>query len=208
MKPSVSAIIFDLGNVLIGWDAHLLYRRFLPDRESITRFLEEIRFMEWNAQQDAGRPFKDGVADLSKQFPQYKDLIQAYDTYWEESLTEPYHETVQIVRALKEAGWPLYLLSNFSVEKFKLIEHKYQVFECFDDKIISGEHKSVKPAPEIFLITLQRIGWKAEECLFIDDSIANIETAQKLGFQTIHFQSPTQLLADLRSLEIIGGNHP
>lgn len=206
MKQTITTIIFDLGNVLIGWDAHLLYRRFFPDHEATSRFLEEIRFMEWNAKQDAGRPFNEGVQELSKQFPHYAGLIQAYDTYWEESLTEPYHETIEIVRSLKDSGWPLYLLSNFSAEKFKLIEHKHPVFEWFDDKIISGDHKTVKPSPEIFRITLQRIGRKAEECLFIDDSSANIETARLLGFETIHFQSPTQLRADLRSREIIGVN--
>jgi 2-haloacid dehalogenase len=204
MTKPINAIIFDLGNVLIGWDAHLLYKRFLPDREAVTRFLEEIRFMEWNAQQDAGRSFKEGVADLSRQFPQYADLIQAYDTYWEESLTEPYHDTIEIVRTLKDAGWSLYLLSNFSLEKFKLIEHKHRVFEWLEDKIISGEHRTVKPQAEIFHITLQRIGRKAEECLFIDDSLPNIQTANSLGFQTIHYYSPTQLKEELIKLRIKG----
>lgn len=206
MIQPINAIIFDLGNVLIGWDAHLLYKRFFPNRDAADRFLAEIRFAEWNAKQDAGRPFKDGVADLSSQFPHYADLIQAYDTYWEESLTAPYNETIDIVRILKDAGWPLYLLSNFSLEKFRLIEHKHPVFEWFDDKIISGEHKVVKPDPEIFQITLKRIRRRAGECLFIDDSTANIETAHHLGFQTIRFQSPTQLMADLRALNLKGIN--
>ena len=204
MTHQINAIIFDLGNVLVGWDAFLLYKRFFPDRETVNRFLEEIRFLEWNAKQDAGRPFKEGVAELSNQFPRYSELIQAYDTYWEESLTEPYYESIEIVHALKDAGWRLYLLSNFSLEKFKLIEHKYPVLECFDLKIISGEQKTVKPEAEIFHITLQKIGRKAEECLFIDDSLPNIETAGQLGFQTIHFQSPTQLRQDLITLGIKG----
>ena len=204
MTHQINAIIFDLGNVLVGWDAFLLYKRFFPDRETVNRFLEEIRFLEWNAKQDAGRPFKEGVAELSNQFPHYSELIQAYDTYWEESLTEPYYESIEIVHALKDAGWRLYLLSNFSLEKFKLIEHKYPVLECFDLKIISGEQKTVKPEAEIFHITLQKIGRKAEECLFIDDSLPNIETAGQLGFQTIHFQSPTQLRQDLITLGIKG----
>lgn len=204
MTHQINAIIFDLGNVLVGWDAFLLYKRFFPDRETVNRFLEEIRFLEWNAKQDAGRPFKEGVAELSNQFPHYSELIQAYDTYWEESLTEPYYESIEIVHALKDAGWRLYLLSNFSLEKFKLIEHKYPVLECFDLKIISGEQKTVKPEAEIFHITLQKIGRKAEECLFIDDSLPNIETASQLGFQTIHFQSPTQLRQDLITLGIKG----
>ena len=204
MTHPINAIIFDLGNVLIGWDAHLLYKRFFSDREATVRFLDEIRFAEWNAKQDAGRPFKDAVADLSSQFPHYAELIQAYDTYWEESLTEPYHETIEIVRTLKNAGWELYLLSNFSLEKFRLIEHKHPVFNWFDYKISSGEHNAIKPDPEIFHIALRRFGKKAEECLFIDDSSANIETARRLGFQTIKFHSPAQLLADLRTLKIKG----
>lgn len=206
MTPNITAIIFDLGNVLIGWDAHRLYKRFLPDRAAIDHFLKEIRFSEWNAKQDAGRSFQEGVAELSKEFPHYASLIQAYDTHWEESLTGVYEDTVDIVRELKKAGWPLYLLSNFSVEKFELIKHQHEFLDLFDDQIISGEHKINKPDAAIFEITLQRIERKAEECLFIDDSLPNIETAKRMGFQTIHFQSPPLLRTELKNLSIKGIN--
>lgn len=206
MTQPITAIIFDLGNVLIGWDAHLLYKRLLPDTAAVDSFLEQIRFMEWNALQDAGRPFHEGVAELSKEFPQYADLIQAYDTHWEESLTPPYEETVKILHDLKQAGWPLYLLSNFSSEKFEIVRRRHSFFDLFDDLIISGEHKTVKPGQKIFDITLQRIGHNAKECLFIDDSLPNIETARRMGFQVIHYMSPTQLKADLKKLEIKGIN--
>ncbi len=206
MTQTIRTIIFDLGNVLIGWDAHLLYDRLLPDPATVDSFLEQIRFMEWNAKQDAGRPFHEGVAELSKEFPQYADLIQAYDTHWEESLTPPYEETVQIVRELKQADWSLHLLSNFSMEKFEIVRNSYDFFNLFDDMIISGEHKTVKPERAIFDITLQRIGHQAEECLFIDDSLPNIETARSMGFHVIHFVSPTQLRADLNKLNIRGLN--
>lgn len=204
MTHSINAIIFDLGNVLIGWDARRLYNRFLPDPKAVDSFLEQIRFSEWNAKQDAGRPFREGVAELTREFPQYADLIHAYDAHWEESLTGIHDETIEVVRQLKQAGWRLYLLSNFSVEKFELIRSKHEFFDLFDDMIISGEHKTVKPDPAIFNIALHRIGRSAEECLFIDDSLPNIETASRLGFQTIHYQSPTQLKFDLQKLAIKG----
>lgn len=204
MTTPITAIIFDLGNVFINWDAHNLYKRFFPDPAAIDRFLAEIRFAEWNAHQDAGRPFRKGVQELSQEFPHYADLIQAYDTHWEESLTGTNDETIAIARKLKQAGWTLYLLSNFSVEKFELIRPRHTFLEIFDDLIISGEHNMVKPNPEIFHLTLQRINRAAEECLFIDDSLPNIETAKLLGFQTIHYQSPTQLTQDLKKLSIHG----
>ena len=204
MTNQISAIIFDLGNVLLGWDVRRLYNRLLPDPTTVDRFLDEIRFAEWNAKQDAGRSFQEGVTELSNEFPHYAELIQAYDTYWEESLTGVYHETVEIVRSLKQEDWKLYLLSNFSTEKYELIKHDHEFLDLFDDQIISGEHKTVKPDRAIFDITLKRINRDPWECLFIDDSLANIETANNMGFQTIHFQSPPLLRESLKKLSIKG----
>ena len=198
MDSAITTIIFDFGNVFVKWDAHAVYDRFFPDPQAVDSFLQEIRFHEWNAHQDAGRPFKEGIALLSEQYPHYTDLIQAYDTYWEDSITDVYHGTVEIVRRLKREGWPLYLLSNFSAEKFPLMQKRYDFLDLFDDMIISGEHNLIKPDPAIFQLTLERIGRKASECLFVDDSLPNIEVARKMGFHTIHFQSPEQLERDLK----------
>jgi 2-haloacid dehalogenase len=200
----INAIIFDLGNVLIGWDVHRLYQRLLPDRQAVDSFLQQIHFSEWNARQDAGRPFHEGVAEHAAQFPQYAHLIEAYDTHWEDSITGAYEESIQIARELKQAGWPLYLLSNFSSEKFTLVRSRFDFFSLFDDMVISGEHKLIKPDPAIFHLTLQRIQRTAQECLFIDDSLPNIETARAIGFQTIHYQSPAQLRSELKKLSIRG----
>jgi 2-haloacid dehalogenase len=204
MESPITTIIFDFGNVFVNWDARNLYKRFLPTLEAVDSFLEEIHFADWNAHQDAGRPFKEGVAELSKQFPQYAELIQAYDTHWMDSITETLHETIQIARNLKNSGWALYLLSNFSAEKFMLMQEQHDFLEIFDDMIISGEHNVIKPDPAIFEIALKRINRKAGECLFIDDSSANIETARKMGFITIQYYSPAQLRRDLHQLSIKG----
>ncbi|MBL8103544.1 MAG: HAD-IA family hydrolase, partial [Anaerolineales bacterium] len=130
------------------------------------------------------------------------ELIQAYDSHWEESLTETHHETIQIAKNLKRSGWPLYLLSNFSAEKFDIVKQRYDFLKLFDDMIVSGEHKLVKPNADIFAFTLNRIQRKASECLFIDDSLPNIRTANKMGFITIHYLSPAQLKRDLYQLSI------
>ncbi|HNO86575.1 MAG TPA: HAD family phosphatase [Anaerolineales bacterium] len=198
MDSAITTFIFDFGNVFVKWDIHALYNRFFPNPQAVDSFLEEIRFHEWNAHQDAGRPFKDGIAILSEKYPHYADLIQAYDTHWEDSITHMYHGTVEILRRLKGEGWPIYLLSNFSAEKFPLMRERYEFLNLFDDMIISGEHKLIKPDPAIFQLTLERIDRTANECLFIDDSLANIETARNMGFHTIHFQSPEQLERDLK----------
>ncbi|TLN14283.1 HAD family phosphatase, partial [bacterium] len=111
------AVIFDFGGVLIEWDPFCLYGPYFNnDRAAMQRFLDEIGFTAWNARQDAGRPFAEGVAELSAQFPQHAPLIRAYHERWEETIVGPIEGTVEILHALKQKGYPLYALSNWSAE--------------------------------------------------------------------------------------------
>jgi 2-haloacid dehalogenase len=198
MNRSLPALVFDFGGVLVDWDPHYLYRPFFNgDDAAIDRFLLEIGFREWNLQQDGGRSFDEGVAVLSAQFPQYAALIRAYHDHYAESITGPIAGTVEILRACWAAGHPLYGLSNWAQEKFDLVRPKYEFFDCFDDILISSTVNLVKPDPRIFEVFLQRIGRRAEDCVYIDDSAANAAVADRLGFITIHFASPPQLAAEL-----------
>lgn len=204
MTSTMTAIIFDFGNVLLEWNPRYVYQRFFPDDpEGMERFLKEVNFMEWNLHQDQGRPFAEGVAILSKEFPHYSHLIQAYHDHWTDSLGESLAGTVEILKELKQAGYPVYGLSNWSAETFPHARQKHDFFDLLDDMVISGEVGHVKPNPEIFQIMLDRIGKPAYECLFIDDSLANIQQAQKLGFATIHFQSPERLRDILHDWKIL-----
>jgi 2-haloacid dehalogenase len=204
MNSPIQAIIFDYGNVLLEWNPRFVYRHFFPDDpEEMERFFQEVNFMEWNLQQDKGRPFTEGVAILSKQFPQYEHLIQAYHDRWIDSVGGTITGTVGLLKQLKQAGYPLYGLSNWSAETFPYARDKYDFFDLFDDMVISGEVGHVKPDPEIFQILLDKIGRPAQECLLIDDSLPNIQQANKMGFATIHFESPAQLEKELKQLHLI-----
>jgi 2-haloacid dehalogenase len=200
----LQAIIFDFGGVLLDWDPRYLYRKFFNgNHEAMERFLADIGFMEWNLQQDKGRPFAVAVAELSAQFPHYADLIRAYDERWEESIAGPIQPTVDILYALKQAGYRLYGLSNWSVETFRRTRNKYAFFDWFEDIVVSGEVRLVKPDPRIYRLTLDRIGRTAQECLFIDDSEANVAVADRLGFKSIRYESPGQLKVELQRLGVL-----
>ena len=205
MKNSrIKAIIFDYGNVLIEWDPRYVYQNYFPnDPEGMEKFLQEIDFMGWNALQDKGRPFKEGVADLSAKFPQYSSLIQAYHDNWKDSIGRHFAGTVEIMKKLKRKGYPLYGLSNWSAETFPLMSDKFDFFQLLDDMVISGEVGYVKPEPEIYNILLEKIGKPAEECLFIDDSLPNILQANTMGFKTIQFISPEKLKDGLTQLGLL-----
>ena len=200
---NITAVIFDFGGVLIEWDPRNLYRRYFDDAESMERFLEEIDFMEWNALQDKGRPFAEGVADLTAQFPQHADLIRAYHEHWEESIGAPITPVIEILKRVKAAGWPVYGLSNWSMETFPIIRKQHTFFNLLDGYLLSGEVKLVKPDPAIFQRMLEKIGRKPEECVFIDDNPANVAAARALNIVTIQYRSPEQLERELQRLGIL-----
>jgi len=204
-SPSrLPAIIFDFGGVLLDWNPRHLYRKFFPgDEAAMERFLAEIGFNEWNYQQDAGRPFSVAVAELCARYPQYCDLIRAYDERYLESLNGAIPGTVDILLRLRMGGFPLYALSNWSAEKFQLARPQYEFFDWFQGILISGAVGLAKPDARIFQMLLLQVGRPAGQCLLIDDSLVNVTAAQSLGFQAIHFQDPAQLVGDLDRLGLL-----
>jgi 2-haloacid dehalogenase len=206
-KPYDFAIIFDFGGVLLDWDPRYLYRKFFEDDlAGMEHFLTDIDFMEWNRHQDRGRSFSKGVEVLSQRFPQYADLIRAYHRRWEESIAGPIDTSVEILSKLKRAGYPLYGLSNFSIEKFEITRRKYPFLNLFDDILLSAEVGLLKPDRRIFQHLLDRIDYRATGCIFIDDSPANVSAAKHLGFHAIEYRDPEQLRAAL--MYLLNGRFP
>jgi 2-haloacid dehalogenase len=199
---AIRAIIFDLGGVLIGWDPRLLYRKLFDDDASVDRFFHEIDFYGWNLEQDRGRSFDEGIAELSARFPHYAALIRAYDERYPETLSGAIQPTVELLSKLRQAGYPLYALSNWSAEKYEYARAHFDFLNWFDTIVVSAHVKLVKPDPRIFELLLKRIGRRASECVFIDDVEKNVRAAQALSFRAIRFESAPQLATELRRLGI------
>jgi 2-haloacid dehalogenase len=203
MHSTIQAIIFDFGGVLLDWDPWYLYQHHFSDRQAMESFLAEVNFFDWNAQQDKGRAFATGIAELTAQFPSHTNLIQTYYDRWEDSISGSIPGTVEILYKLKQQGYPLYGLSNWSSETFPRATQKYPFFQLFDDIILSGDVKLLKPDPAIFNLLLSKTGLSAHECLLIDDSQPNIDAAKELGFATIHFISSEHLRTELQMLNLL-----
>jgi 2-haloacid dehalogenase len=200
---NIQTIVFDIGGVLIDWNPRYLYKKLLKEENEIEFFLNNICTAEWNAQQDAGRPFRDGVALLQQQYPQYAGLIEAYDRRWEEMLGEADWETVKIFDEIKQRGMPVYALTNWSAEKFPLAKQRYDFLNWFDGILVSGEVGLKKPDLKIFRLMLDKYQLDAAQTIFIDDVKANVVAASQLGLQIIHFQNAAQLREALRAWGII-----
>lgn len=196
-------IIFDYGGVLLEWDPYRIFQRFFPDVRATRAFMDEIDFAGWNREQDGGRTFAEAIAERSARFPQYADILAAYNTYWPDAVVGQIDGTVAILYRLKAAGYPLYGLTNYSAEKFRVDRQRFDYFKLFDDMVVSGEVGVLKPDPAIYHLLLEKIGRPPQECLFIDDVAANVAGAQAVGINALQFHSPQQLEDDLRNLGIL-----
>ncbi|MGI9489690.1 MAG: HAD family hydrolase [Geminicoccaceae bacterium] len=195
--PDAPVIIFDLGAVLIDWNPRHLYRKLFDDERAMETFLREICTPAWNAEQDRGRTWDEAVETLVNEHPEHRDLITAYRDRWVEMLMGPIQGTVDILERLDGEGHELHALTNWSAETFPIARERYGFLERFRTILVSGDERLTKPDPAIFELMLERIGHPAGHCLFIDDSLKNIEAAAALGFDAIHFSGPGQLLAEL-----------
>ena len=177
-----SAVIFDVGNVLYGWDPDSFLERQIPEDEARLRFIEDVGLWAWHDTLDAGRPFDEAAAELSEKFPDYAALISAWGERFGETISDPVPGVHAIVEELDGRGVPLFAITNFSAEfwaPFRAREDAF--FRRFREITVSGEEKLLKPDPAIYYRALDRFGLKPAEALFVDDRQINVEGAEAVG---------------------------
>jgi len=188
----INCVVFDIGNVLVRWDPRNLYRRMGYSDPETAAILTEIGLLEINHRVlDAGKPFPATLQLLVERFPRHAEFIRAFDIRWVESLGGAIPSSVAIFQRLKQAGVPVYALSNYNRQKFDIACELFPFLMTFDELVLSGDVGLVKPDAEIFELLIGRCGLDVGRTVFIDDSIANVATAARLGFATIHFNEKT-----------------
>lgn len=200
----IKNIIFDFGGVLIDWNPlHLYNRYFLGDEAKARWFIDNICTMEWNVQMDAGKPFADGIRELTALHPEWADAIAAYRARWQEMIGGPIPGMTDVVHQLKDAGYHVFGLSNWSWETLSTIIDDYPVIKELEGVVISGLEYVIKPQPEIYRLLLDRYRLDADECIFIDDNLANVQGAEAVGIHGLHFTGPEMLKEEFKKLHIM-----
>ena len=199
-----TAVVFDLGGVLIDWNPRYLYRSvFDGDEQAMERFLAEVTTAEWNAQQDAGRSWAEAVETLTREHPEHADAIAAYWHRWPETLGDAIRPTVQILDELRLTGIRLFALTNWSGETFPLARPRYAFLEWFDGIVVSGDVRMAKPDVRIFRHLIDRHALDPQATVFIDDSEANVLAAGELGMMAIRFTGADDLRTELTRLGLL-----
>lgn len=199
---NIKNIVFDFGGVLVDWNPRHLYKNHFQDTDTMEYFLKNICTEEWNIEQDRGRSLSEATLELQQKFPEHSASIALFYGEWETMLQGEIPGTVALLHQLKQ-NYTLYGLTNWSAETIDIAYRRFSFFKEFEGIVVSGTEKLIKPDKRIFQLLLDRYMIKAEESLFIDDNIHNVNAARELGFYAIHFENPAQLETALSSLIIL-----
>lgn len=201
-RPTPTTVVFDLGNVLIGWDQ----TGPLSDRMSTEEwhaFAEAADFPALNTAADSGVPITEIVSRAAEDDPRHGEIVAGYYENFAKSLTGPIEGTAEIVGELGAAGVRLLGLSNWSAETIHHAPIVAPAIDELEDIVVSGRVGLVKPDPAIFELLLDRFGLDPERTLFVDDLPANVDAAERLGIKGHVFTDADSLRTGLSDLGLL-----
>jgi len=187
--PQIEAVIFDLGNVLIGWHPEAYYDSTIgPDRRR--EMFAEVDLHSMNDRVDLGENFTETIYKAADENPKWRAEIREWHDNWIKLLTPVITHSVTLLRALRAKGVPVFSLTNFGAETHAYAVTQYPFLGEFDRQYISGHLKMIKPDPRIFARVEEDCGLLPGHLLFTDDRADNIAEARKRGWNTHLFEGP------------------
>jgi len=191
---AVDTVLFDLGNVLVGWDPRRAFAGRLP-HDAVEAFLTD--FPHLNRRQDAGRPWADARAEAETTAPRHVPALDVYVAHFDDALTGPVPGTAALVEELRGAGVRVLGLTNWSAELYHHAEPAAPAIGLLEDVLVSGEVGLVKPDPAVFVLAARRFGLDPARTLFVDDSAENVAAAREVGYDAVVFTGADDLRAAL-----------
>ncbi|WP_044882398.1 HAD family phosphatase [Neochlamydia sp. EPS4] len=202
MKSSLyKQVIFDLGGVLFYWNPKEVSRLLKEKDPDFPLHIEKIIYTQTWTDLDAGiLSLEEAVQQLSTCYP--RQYIERFVSLSLEKLV-PLEKGISLLKQVQAQKKQTFILSNISGEFFKKISLYKSLLDSFDGAVFSYEIHTVKPHKKIYQFLLDKYFLKPEECLFIDDSLANVATAQKMGIDAIVCQEHQHVHDELLRLKII-----
>ena len=105
---------------------------------------------------------------------------------------------LKFIRQIKTNGLKIGIISNVAQYQFDEFFSKEEQTELFDFLVLSGKVGCAKPNPKIFKIAIEKSNVLPSEIAFFDDSILNIEAAQKMGIQGFLYKNWEDFLKEFK----------
>lgn len=198
----IATIVFDIGEVLVDFRWRDYIEELGFDLEKTERLKNAtVGSPLWNEQDRGDYDMEELIQLHSKQDPELEPEIRVFFEKIKNIAIEREY-AVPLIKELKEKGYGVYLLSNYGKYAFELAKEYYQFLNYVDGGVISYQVNVIKPDKKIYECLIEQYHLNACDTVFIDDRLENIISAQKLGFQAIHFQTIGQVIDQMRRLGV------
>ena len=191
---AVDAVVFDVGQVLLSYNPQEILDEHVPDRPDLHPILLEkiFRSLFW-LMRDHGLMTRDEAIEamIGRDEPLRPYITRVMHNWVDLKKVLP--EGLKTLQSCKAHGKKVYVLSNYADDAFAVVEHKYDFFNLFDAKFVSGRLKLMKPSEQIFQYVISATGHEPSRVLFLDDTPGNVEGALFCGWQSLCVSHPGKL---------------
>jgi len=198
-----SAIVFDLGQVLVSFDYKYFVEKVNQHKEGLgDKFIEKYkRNYEVHRMFEKGKISEKIFIAQMLEYLEHKIDSETFCRYWSDIFALN-KNIIALLPELKK-NYKLYLLSNTNSIHKKHGYENYDFLKMFDEIILSHEVGFIKPEEEIYRAVEKVSGFPSEEHIFIDDILEYVEAAKTIGWDGIQFVGYENLLKNLRTREIL-----
>lgn len=198
----IKTVIFDIGNVLAGFEWKAYFQRFGYSEEVLSRIAKAtVESSVWS-ENDRGVLTDEEILDafVANDPGIEKELRESLGNI--HGILVKYDYAVPWVKELKQKGYQVLVLSNFARRARQDCKETLEFLDYVDGGILSYQEKTIKPEPEIYKLLIERYHLVPEECVFLDDTEKNLTAAAEFGIKVIHFTDRGSALEELRKLGV------
>lgn len=197
----INTIIFDIGMVLVDFCWRKMLHDFGLEGEAFEKVANAtVRHPAWN-EFDKGLMSTEEVIDIfAESAPEYRPYIERIFEDPTKMIAQ-YDYAKSWIQNLKERGYRIYILSNWSKPTyFACLDNELDFLSLVDGAVFSFQEHVIKPDKKIFEIICDRYNINPSEAVFLDDNEANVISSREFGLHTIRFQNYEQGRRELEAL--------
>ena len=197
----IHTIIFDIGNVLVDFRWRQMFESFGLKEDEIEKLANAtVRHQAWLDLDKGIISTEEAKEAYVKEVPEYREFIERIYQEMDKLLVQ-FDYSIPWITEMKERGYRIYILSNWSKPAFDACKDTALNFlPLVDGTVFSYKEFVIKPEKKIYEIICTRYDINPQEAIFLDDSEANIKSAREYGLHAIHFQSYEQGRAELEEM--------
>ena len=199
----IKNIILDVGKVLVAWEPEDAMKKLGFDDKTVKVVADAtVNTPVW-LETDRGVWSDEQILQaFYEKAPEYKKEINLFWNHLELAITQ-FSYTKEWISNMKKEGLHVYILSNYGDWTYQRTKDNALDFLLLTDgDIFSYSVRQVKPDVEIYETLLKKYQLTADECVFIDDRMENIEGAEKAGIHGICFETIEQVKEDLKKYNV------